>query len=168
MPPVPRDVVTAVADDLFPEDPSEDGQMGSHAINTGKRRYHFPTAEKYDLQIGQVRALGLLLKAAKVGGYMSRQRIKTELGISPLSGTLQTWFDGIGEGTKRGRARKGLFAHGFVVEESLDVDGVKEVGLTLTPMGMQVAMELERERGDNPLPPLRGADRSTNKRYLTD
>lgn len=175
MPPVPRitEVTSISANGPVVLDASlveldATDSASSHAISTGKRRYHFPTAEKYDLQIGQVRALDLLLNAVRKGVLMSRQRIKNELGISPLSGTLQTWFDGIGEGTKRGRARKGLISHGLVAQKSLDVDGVNELVLALTPLGIAVATDLETERGDVPLPPLRGKDRSTNKRYMID
>lgn len=174
MPPVPRPKVDesspvatapkALSNFQFGVKPSS----GEHSITKGNKHYDYPTQAKYDLQRGQVRALSLLLRARRDGALYSRQRIKTELGISPLSGTLGTWFEGVGEGTKRGRGRKGLFEHGFVVEDSVDVEGLKEVVLCLTDEGAEVAIQLEKEQVGKPLPPLRDKYNSTNKRYLVD
>lgn len=146
-----------------------ESKSGSHAINSGKRRYDYPTAEKYDLQTGQVRVMHLLFTAMKDGVALSRQRISAMLGMSPISGTPGTWFEGIGEGTKRGRARKGLFAHGFVEEETLDVEGVKERVLSLTSLGMEVAAALDSEhKGGTLIKEKRTAKDCTNRRYMVD
>lgn len=119
------------------------------------------TTEKAErLRLPQLRVLAAL--AAR--GPMVRDRLKEACGFAPIAGTLTTALNGIREGSSSGTAHKGLLALGLVEDVAVDVDGLAERLLTLTPAGR---LALEGDPRAASLPRARDRATSTNKRYLS-
>lgn len=120
------------------------------------------TKKSVKLRLPQIRVLAVLC-ASRPDPLLSRGALAERCGFSPLSGTVTRVLNGVREGSSSGSARPGLVPIGYVSKTDLDIDGVIETVYQITPQGRQAYEDWIEEHGE--LPPMRGADISTNKRY---
>lgn len=121
------------------------------------------------LRIPQIRVLRELagdLGLANVPFTPALTRIKLQqrCEFSEKSGTVTRVMNGVQEGSSSGAARPGLLELELVKTYILDIDGLQERVYQLTDVGRFVVKYLAQRS----LPKKRGADVSTNLRYLED
>jgi hypothetical protein len=93
-----------------------------------------------------------------------RAQLSARAGYTTRSGSLTRALNGVRFGSSSGDPHPGLLIRGFVEEETLDIDGVKEVSYRATPAGVRAYRAWLESRGGK-LPKMRDAEASINRRY---
>lgn len=94
---------------------------------------------------------------------VTRTQLAVKAGYTALSGTVTRVLNGIRAGSSSGEPHPGLLARGFVVEVTLNIDGVSETNYRATLAGVQ-AYDAHIASGKR-LPPNRDAKLCVNDRY---
>ena len=125
------------------------------------------TTKSVELLIPQVRVLKALA-SVNGDGLLSRAKLATRCGWSPISGTVNRALHGVAKNSKQAASEvctphKGLLALKLVEYVDVQLDGDKtDHGYRLLPAGKKA---LAAWLKDNKLPKMRSKEASVNKRY---
>lgn len=107
------------------------------------------------LRGGQVR----VLQALSGGRVLTRDKLRAEIGLSPISGTLSYLLNGMKVSKANPKGHPGLVELGMVTRITLDIDGIEEVCYRITPTGEEALLH-----APDP-PPIGDQSKNVNRRY---
>ena len=120
---------------------------------------------KNPLPASTIEARVLNAVASAQGGWLNRHDLNKKSGFTKLSGSATRALNGVKKNKYFPAGRPGLIQEKAIEVSRDDVDGKVEINYKVTPVGRTLLKTWLKEH-DGKVPKLRGADTSTNKRYL--